>query len=511
MPATLRSLLSERTFRLRLVVGDEKHPVLDEPLLWAHSSDLLDPTPWLEPGQLLLTDGVQFAQDQSEARVDAYVERLRTRGIRVLGFATKVAHDDLPLALVQACRAADLPLVEVADGTPFMGIIRFVSDAVAYDERKRLEWSLQAQRAVARAALRPDALGAIVSELEKHLRCWVALYDSVGNRVRIPRSIDIPASLEASVVDAVRSTLDRGTRAGVRLSAADGGVTLQTLGQKDRLRGVLAVGTATPLDPAGNDLVASVIALASIALEQSREVETARRGLRSGLLELLLAGVIDVAGRTAKRLGGPLPSAPLRVTVLAEPLRGQSLLDELEMYADKQSGRLFFAERDDEVVAITRYDDTAGLEAILGRHNVKAGISATVDWGGLGAALDEGRRAAQRTSTEHPFVRFDLLAGEGMMGLLEASGGQAVARRMLQPLLTQDDADGRALLQTARIWLENNCAADPTAKALGIHRHTLRNRIRMLEELLGIDLSRFRDRSELWAALQFVPPAAEIL
>lgn len=59
MPATLRTLVAERSFAIRplAAVSDD---AWDRPLSWVHSSDLWDPAPWLEPGNLLLTDGAQF-------------------------------------------------------------------------------------------------------------------------------------------------------------------------------------------------------------------------------------------------------------------------------------------------------------------------------------------------------------------------------------------------------------------------------------------------------------------
>ena len=66
------------------------------------------------------------------------------------------------------------------------------------------------------------------------------------------------------------------------------------------------------------------------------------------------------------------------------------------------------------------------------------------------------------------------------------------------------------LIESATAWLENNGAWDRAAKQLGVHRHTLRNRITTLEKMLALDLDRFGDRAELWAALQLDgdgPPA----
>jgi purine catabolism regulator len=266
------------------------------------------------------------------------------------------------------------------------------------------------------------------------------------------------------------------------------------------------VGTATPLDAAGSDLVASVIALASIALEQSRTVETARRQLRSGLLELLLAGVIDVAGRTAQRLGGRLPEAPVRVAVLAEAVEGQSLLDELDLLAGGEAGRVFVAERDVEVVAIVAAGDDGDLERVLARHGMPVGFSAPIEWHDLPRGLTEARQAASRVRADQPVVRFERLADEGMLGLLRASGAETIARRLLAPLLALPPAERDAYVRTAEVWLAHNGSWDPPSKALGVHRQTLRHRITALESLLGLDLATFASRSELWSALQLLFP-----
>jgi purine catabolism regulator len=509
VPTTLRALLAAPAFHLTLLAGAESSsPVLDEPLLWAHNSDLLDPTPWLQPGGLLLTDGMHLSADSPAAEVDAYVARLVGTGTRGLGFAVGIIHDEVPSVLRDACARRKLPLLEVADRTPFMSIIRHVSDVLAAEQRERLEWSLDAQRAIARAALRPDGLGAILTELERRLDCWVALYDSIGNRIDVRTRLAMPVEAEAVVDDAVGAALARGNRSSARVILGSEAVTVQTVGQRGRIRGALAVGTAAPLDAAGSDLVASVIALASIALEQSRAVETARRQLRSGLLELLLAGVIDVAGRTAQRLGGRLPEAPVRVAVLSAPVEGQSLLDELDLLAGEDAGRVFVAERDVEVVAVVGADDGGALERVLARHGMPVGFSAPIEWDELPRGLVEARQAAARTRADQPVVRFERLADEGMFGLLRASGAETIARRLLAPLLVLPVAEREMYVRTATVWLAHNGSWDPPSKELGVHRQTLRNRVTALETLLGLDLGTFPARTELWSALHLLFPTS---
>ncbi len=68
---TLRALLGRRDLGLRLV-GDEAElddGALDQPLRWVHSSDLVDPTPFLADDLTLLTTGSQFTDDDADEYV----------------------------------------------------------------------------------------------------------------------------------------------------------------------------------------------------------------------------------------------------------------------------------------------------------------------------------------------------------------------------------------------------------------------------------------------------------
>ena len=144
------------------------------------------------------------------------------------------------------------------------------------------------------------------------------------------------------------------------------------------------------------------------------------------------------------------------------------------------------------------------LRKILSRHRATAGGSSPLDWPQLPIGLAEARRAAERATPDRAFVRFEELAAEGMLGFLEAVGGADVARRILQPLDARPAAEREMLLDAVSVWLDHNGAWDPAARKLDVHRHTLRHRVSAVERLTGLDLARFADRAELWAALQLV-------
>jgi purine catabolism regulator len=77
-----------------------------------------------------------------------------------------------------------------------------------------------------------------------------------------------------------------------------------------------------------------------------------------------------------------------------------------------------------------------------------------------------------------------------------------VAGSALEPLTEHDRLRGTHLLTTLEVFLTHNAQAVPAAAALGVHRHTLRNRIRKVTELTGRNLDSPHDRTELWLALK---------
>jgi purine catabolism regulator len=68
-----------------------------------------------------------------------------------------------------------------------------------------------------------------------------------------------------------------------------------------------------------------------------------------------------------------------------------------------------------------------------------------------------------------------------------------------------DRAGAGDLVGSLRAWLAHHGQWEPAAAALGVHRHTLRKRMRRAGDLLGRDLDEPGTRAELWLALH--PPA----
>ncbi|TMR11719.1 PucR family transcriptional regulator, partial [Nonomuraea zeae] len=87
-----------------------------------------------------------------------------------------------------------------------------------------------------------------------------------------------------------------------------------------------------------------------------------------------------------------------------------------------------------------------------------------------------------------------------LLGLLDEGAAQAFSAAQLAPLTRYGSkAD---LVESLRAYLESNGHWDAAAQRLGVHRHTLRYRMKRVTELLGRDLDDPGVRAELWLALE---------
>jgi purine catabolism regulator len=73
---------------------------------------------------------------------------------------------------------------------------------------------------------------------------------------------------------------------------------------------------------------------------------------------------------------------------------------------------------------------------------------------------------------------------------------------ILAPIETSEGHYGGELMRSLEAFIEENGQWERAAKRLFCHRHTLRYRIRRVEELTGRDLHSARDRIEFWLALR---------
>ncbi|MHC0434096.1 PucR family transcriptional regulator ligand-binding domain-containing protein, partial [Streptomyces sp. O3] len=308
MAPTLASLVHHSSLKLVVRAGADR---LDTPVRWAHPSELTDPVPYMEGGELLLITALKLDAEDPEA-MRSYVRRLVGAGVAGLGFAVGVNYEDVPEALVDAAAAEGLPLLEVPRRTPFLAISKAVSAAIAADQYRSVTAGFAAQRELTRQALSggPEGLlGALAGQVDG----WAALYDAAGGVVAA--APEWAARRAARLTADVERLRDRPVPATTVVSGAEDRVELHSIGTGRRARTALAVGTGAPLGTAERYAVHSAIALLTLTTERSRSLHAAEQRLGAAVLRMLLAGQSDHARTVAGDLYGGLLDAPFRLLI----------------------------------------------------------------------------------------------------------------------------------------------------------------------------------------------------
>ncbi|MEU5032088.1 PucR family transcriptional regulator [Streptomyces milbemycinicus] len=623
MPPTLASLVHHTALKLSVLAGEDR---LETPVRWAHVSELADPVPYMEGGELLLTTAMKLDAEDPEAML-RYVRRLAGAGVVGLGFAVGVNYDEVPAALVAAAKEEGLPLLEVPRRTPFIAISKAVSAAIAADQYRSVTAGFEAQRELTRAAIGAEGPAALLARLAAHLDGWAALYDASGAVVAaapdwaarraarltadVERLLARPAPASAVLGGGVG---DGGGDGGGGDGGSDGGeggdgdgtggadgadsageaatdrVELQSLGTGRRTRGVLAVGTGAPLGTAERYAVHSAVALLTLTTERSRALHEAEQRLGAAVLRMLLAGEPDHARAVAGQLYGGLLDAPFRMLV-AEGAPGSgpqqpgaaavgggmqemsaespsatvpdsanpggtaartapaaevapadsplsSLADAMETAAARtgeavlvvpDGGRLIVLAPDGGAAvsvcaeyakavesrrgAAVRPRDRGAVppgDGLDGLDDLLIGLSAPA---GPTAAAAAYRQAEQALSVARRrgrmLVEHEEVAAGSVLPLLADDAVRAFAEGMLRAL-REHDATGRGdLVASLRAWLSRHGQWDAAAADLGVHRHTLRYRMRRVEEILGRSLDDPDVRMELWLALKATAQGAQ--
>ena len=96
----------------------------------------------------------------------------------------------------------------------------------------------------------------------------------------------------------------------------------------------------------------------------------------------------------------------------------------------------------------------------------------------------------------------DLGAFQLLLSLQDDEALSSYCRSVLGPIEEGEGDYGEELVRSLDVFIEHNGHWEKAASALYCHRHTLRYRIRRIEQLTGRDFSNARDRIEFWLALR---------
>lgn len=492
--ATVRELLRLRPGLVVRAGG----AALDREIRWPHVSELIDPTPYLSGGELVLSAGVHLPRRKAD--ITAYAGRLARFGVAGLGFGIDPIHHTVPPALVRACEQHGLPLLEVPPSIPFIAITEALATETEARHLADLRRLNAAQRALVAAAARPSATAAIVRRLADELRAGVLLVEPARG---LRWSVGTPAPDErALAADIQRVTSGRG-ETGVATHGPELHVVMAPVHSEDR-RAALVIARDSALSTPERGIVsvgASVLSLLWRGLPR-------QAGLALGAA-VVAAATGAPAGRWERSVGlavGAEPDTDWCVVVCAPRRRpaGEAARELRRARLRAAFGtQLLDTDGDLAVLLVPDTADPRGVAAGLAATGEQVGVSEPHRWPDLPAAAGEARRAlATARITGRPPGQD---TGELLGGAVDPGAAAGYAQAALAPVLATGTATGAELLATLRTWLEQHGSWDRTAATLGVHRNTVRNRMARVTRLLGRDLDDPDVRWQLLFALRWLP------
>ncbi|MEX3650317.1 helix-turn-helix domain-containing protein, partial [Mycolicibacterium porcinum] len=277
----------------------------------------------------------------------------------------------------------------------------------------------------------------------------------------------------------------------------DAYVTIQNLRAAQPVRGRLAVRTSGPMSNADRLLVAHAVSLISIAIEKPARVVDAEQLLRIAVTREMLTGSGTVDDAVLRYFGFEPDS-----DVVVASFTGAGPVLAAEHVLGRVLTSFLMAPAGEEIVIVVPAQGSrrrirtvvAELERQTGL-TVSGGMSLPGRLADVQTAVEQARIAAQSSTG-----RFSEFGELSPMGVLLDGRSAAELRVLAAPLDAL--AGGDELIPTLAAFLGRNGQMEAAAAELAVHRHTMRNRMRRICQLLGDDLESADTRAQLWLALK---------
>jgi PucR family transcriptional regulator, purine catabolism regulatory protein len=489
---SVEQLVARRELGTRVVAGAAG---TGRQIGWAHVCELPDPWQWVGEGDLLMTTGLGIPAS-ADGQVE-YVERLASVGAAGVALGENMEAPPIQQVMLDTADRNALPLMLTRYEIPFIALARAVAEANTEEHLARITQTENVYEVLRRSSAEDLGLADLVGLLEAVVACELCVVDPVSGRSLV-RGKTVPLAL-AETVDAW--TPGAGEEAPATLDVPD--ATAAGVVVPSPRHAVLLAWTAKEGLP---DFTVLRHIAAAIALHQTRQFAERERSLRLGatLLAQVLDQRISVSAARSQLASVGLGEVSLLLAACAAAPDEQDLHLLHHLLEDVDVPHLML-NRPPLIYVLLRDEATAvaGLAQVLSPA-ATAGISDPVTSPAeLPTALREARWALHRAQERRLTVLHhsdDL--GDSVFLPGDREDSRAAARRVLGEVLAYDEAHAGQLLDSLRVFLQENRSWQRAATSLHIHKQTLVYRMRRVEELTSRSLSDTGDVADLWLALQ---------
>ena len=510
---TVKDLLEH--LELSVLTGEDG---LDMPVRWVHISELADPTPWLSGGELLLTTGMQL--DTPERQRD-FLLRLADHQLAGLGFGTGIVHETVPQPMLEAAQERGFPVFEVPYELPFLAITEAAFSQLVNEQYAVLRRALAAQERLERIVLAQRGIDALAGAIAALVGGAVAVLDTRGEvlaRHEFRRALG-PETLSA-IREEVGSRRSQPRAFIPPVPEGEQGLALPVAAESPEQvpeAWIVAIKDVGPLSDFDRLTLHQAVTIVALELLRARVAGDTERRLAGDVLQGLLSG--ELAGSELARRLAPfgLRDRVAALVVPGEPaeerlrvLLRQEALAALVAGTGSSTCALVAGAEDDELTPVAerlaaQLERPVGVgrarpleEARRSFHEARCAVEAVC----LSAPAANGNGSGPAAPPIRAATYKDLGSFQLLLSLQDDEALELFCDSILAPIEAADGRYGGELMRSLEAFIEENGQWERAARRLYCHRHTLRYRIKRVEELSGRSLSSARDRIEFWLALR---------
>ena len=531
---SIRDILEIPDFALRLLAGAA---ATDAPVRWVVVADAPSSTASLKGGELLLTHGEVFAD--CVGRPEEGLAEIIGKDVVGVGFGVGHTHERVPTGLVAGADAAGLPLFEVPRHIPLNSLAEVVTTKIVNAQYSLLQRSAAVHEKLTTLLLEEQGIDAVTATLATLVRCSCTLFGFHGEVLsRASAGAGTPAAGPDDMWRLVADQRLSRTAFSFPLDSGEHALVVPVM-VAHRIGAFLVVlKEGTPFGDYDRLIVHHAVTAVALELVKMRAVSRTQQRLVGDFLDQLVARRLS-EGEIARQLTffGLDPAASHVVVLVDRDDAGaaragveraerdeEATSERLHWAADEVAAELGFncltTARDGRVILVIErsQDGREDIEA-LGRalleaaDDVMSGGSVSVGIGRPHESVIDLRRSyfeayyalrLRRLRGDRGAIadHRDLGSYSLLLGLQDASSLEVFCESVLGRLRRHDDANGGDLVASLEAFLECNGHWGDAAEKLYVHRHTLRYRMRRVEEITGRDLDEPQDRMEFWLALK---------
>ena len=541
MSIDIGELLSTGELRLNLVCPGESG-AMEKKIAWVHPTEVLD-SAWSEPGEILLTCGINLpletletASDRSLLKAaarslgvplqrrktkdlyweicDVYLSQLEQVGVLAVGFGLGIKHPTTPRALVEAARRNGMVLFEIPLEIPFLAVSKVVYRSLDDGGDSDLRKTYVAQRHVIHALASTMPISSVIGCVASLTGGWAAYVDvsshDEGDVVAISNRTFRHQALQWSSRLMRKRELNAAPERVRTLFGLENNHDYCVCTVPDFQSGEpspFGVIVASIPRPEGSDtLLRSIVISAADALAVTLPRITINdrhiRRLRSISIAGLARGDDRLIMSMAKELWAGVPKEPFDlVCVEGSSAEIDHLYSTLSTAQKSDAAHTVpvFGEFEDRLWMLSAPAATDSILRGLRKRGSRYGVIRSVGW----RSIQESFTLALRD------LHMRHMGGEGRAvvdmsphELMVPELVETFSNEFLGPLL-DGSKESAQLMRTMRELVLCSFSVGDAARRLGVHRHTIENRERKLERLLGIDLSQESDRVKVYLASMF--------